>query len=387
MVAFLLAVHRAMIPENVHSSSPENQRQYNVVVSLILIASLFLVILGVVTFFQGVKILSVVDFGIASLFIGLGIFLKRTSKIREVGTVIVLFLAVYFFYLFHYSGLERSTWVWYYTFPLWSILLLGKRTGTALSLGLILVTLSTYLFLLHATSVEMYSSNLMARFILSYVCVTFITFVMEEARIGTYRKLLKTNSELNQAIEELKDTRMQLSQLTTHDSITELNNARYFYEILRLSIAHANKYKGTIALSLIDIDFSNNFISYYSQKEFDDILPQIVKTMYPIVYCESDSLCRLEGSRFGLILNNVKPDQVEHLAQAINKAISGLNIRHERSPYKIVTVSVGSVVIPEVNSQFNSSEILQHAERALARAVEKGKNSVATSLYTVSERQ
>ena len=305
-------------------------------------------------------------------------------KNRAQFTVIVLFLAAYFFYLFNFTGLERSTWVWYYTFPLWSILLLGKRTGTVLSLVLILVTFSTNLFLLHVTNIKMYSTNLMILFMLSYVCVTLIIFVMEEARITTYRKLLKTNSELNQTIEELKDTRVQLGQLSTHDSITELNNARYFYEILRLSSAHAHKYKGSIALSLIDIDFSNNFICYYSQKDFDDILPQIVKAIYPIVYCESDSLCRLEENRFGLILNNVKPDHVEHLAQAINAAIAGLKIKHERSPYKFVTATVGSVVVPEVNSLLKSSEILLHAEKALARAVEKGKNSVATSLYTVS---
>ncbi len=217
-----------MVPADIKNNSIERQRQFMVVVSLILISSSFLITLGIITALQGATLLSVLDFSIAVFFIGLGIILKQTGKIKEISSIILSMLSIYFYYLFFYGGLERSTWVWYYTFPLWAIFLKGKKEGTLLSLFLIGVTTATYFFMSTANHEPYYSFNLMIRFLFSYLCVVFITYVMEDTRVQTYQKLLDSNSELSIIVDELNKTRKELQEISIRDSLTKLFNRRHF---------------------------------------------------------------------------------------------------------------------------------------------------------------
>lgn len=381
MTAFFRPLFDALTPDNLHTYPIEDQRQFSILASSISIGALFLVILGIITSLQGATLLSVFDFGIAATFVGLGIFLKETAKYKEISTILVSFLAIYFYFLFYYNGLERSTWVWYYTFPLWAMFLLGKKVGTTIALILIAITIATHLFILSATHEEIYSSNHMVRFVLSYLCVTTLGFAMETTRTSTYKKLLKTNSDLNSIIEELKDTKGQLHELTIRDSVTGLYNARHFHDILNLSITHANRYNGQIALSVIDVDYSNNYSSRYGNTALSQLVLKLSEIIKPIVFQDVDTLCKLDDSRFALIYNNIKAETVEQVSSKINKAIAERTIPHDRSPYKFASVSIGSVIIPEGSGSISSSTILSLAEASLERTAHKGKNCVAISLY------
>ncbi len=381
MPTLLRPIFNAMIPEKIQSSTFEEQRQYTVLVSIILISTLFLIILGVITFFQHETLLSLLDFGIATIFISLGIFLKGTSKLREVGTVVISLLAIFFYYLFYYNGLERSTWVWYYTFPLWSIFVLGKKPGTAIAFFLMAITLMTHLFMVRTGLESTFSTNMMIRFILSYSCVTFVTFIMEDTRIAIYTKLLNTNTELNNTIEELKDAKGQLHKLTTRDAVTGFYNERHFKEILSLSLAHANRYNGQMALSIIEVDYCSNFQTRYGEDALNDLYKKIALIIQPITAHDSDTVCKLEGGRFAVIFNNVNADLIEQIAHKIHKSIEAAKINHDKSPLKIATVSVGSIIIPAEHTTMESSRIFSLALAILDRTSQNGKNCVTTSLF------
>lgn len=382
MQKLLKPIFRAMIPDQIGSESIELQRQYHILISVLLIGSFFLIMLGIVTTIQQEFLLSIFDFSIAFIFIGLGFYLKSTGKIKEIGTIFVSFLAIYFYYLFNYQGLEHSTWVWYYTFPLWSICILGARSGLAISLFLLVVTLLTHAFLADATHQIHLSTNLLIRFSLSYCCVTFITFLIESTRASVGEKLITANKELEKTISELRDAKGIIHQLSTHDSLTGLHNERHFSDILSLSLSHANRYDGEIAITLIELDFHNNYGSRYGKEMLESTIRQVAETIKPIVKEESESFCKLDGERFALIHNNAAADVVERIGTEITKAVANRKIEHDRSPFKIVTVSTGSIVIPNNQTAIEPAQALAFAERTLGRCIDKGRNCTTTSLYT-----
>lgn len=364
----------AMIPEKVQGDSIELQRQYIVVVSLILISTFFLVTLGIVTTLQGATKLSILDFGIATIFVALGIILRETGKIREISSIVISMLAIYFYYLFFYGGLERTTWVWYYTFPLWAIFLKGKKNGTTLSLLLIGVTIATYIFMSTTMQDQFYSYNMMIRLIFSYLCVVFITYVMEDTRLVTYKKLLRVNGELNDMVEELNKTRGQLHELSITDSLTGLYNRRHFDEVLQLSLAQSSRYEGSMALLLIDVDHFKSFNCEYGQLHGDTVLKEVAKKISSVIKREADTLCRYSGDQFAVILTNCRHEHVARVCETVHFALKELNIPIAQSGEKALTISIGGVSISNTDTRLKSTTLLEITNSNLSKSKSRGGN-------------
>lgn len=364
----------AMIPEKVQGDSIELQRQYVVVVSLILISIFFLVTLGVVTTLQGATKLSILDFGIATIFVGLGIILRETGKIREISSIVISMLAIYFYYLFFYGGLERTTWVWYYTFPLWSIFLKGKKNGTTLSLLLIGVTIATYIFMSTTMQEQFYSNNMIIRLLFSYLCVVFITYVMEDTRLATYKKLQRANDELNEMVEELNKTRGQLHELSITDSLTGLYNRRHFDEVLQLSLAHSSRYDGSMALLLIDIDRFKNFNSEHGQLHGDTALKEIAKKLSSVIKREADTLCRYSGDQFAVILNNCRQEHVFRVCETLHFALKELNIPLAHNAAPPITISIGGITVSNSGSKLSSNDLMKSLNQNISKSKDLGGN-------------
>jgi len=244
----------------------------------------------------------------------------------------------------------------------------------------------TYIFVVTATHDAFYSTNMMIRFTLAYLCITFITYIMEDTRIATYKKLIASNNELHETIQELHQTKGLLHELATRDSLTGLYNYRHFTEILQLSLAHANRYNGPVALMLVEFDFSENYANHYGEASYGRIVQQIAELISTAVKNETDSLCHIATAQFALILSNARPERVDQVATAIREYIIATHYPHDRSPFKYVTVSIGAVNVPRGHDPVDSSKVLELAKQSLSRAVAKGRNSISNSLM-VSPQQ
>ncbi len=370
-------LYASLVPKDVQESSIEHQRQFMVTISIICISSFFLVSLGVVTAMQGETLLSVFDFSIATIFVGLGVILKETGKIKEISGVILSMLAVYFYYLFFYGGLERTTWVWYYTFPLWAIFLKGKKNGTALSIFLIATTVATYFFMLAATEEQFYSSNLMIRFLASYLCVVFVTYVMEDTRVVTYARLLSSNEALSDSIEKLNEAQKELEEFSIKDSLTGLYNRRYFDTTLINSLAHSGKEKEGIALLLLDLDYFKNYNTHYGHSAGDSVLKLFSMQLKRIVASNGVTISRYGGVGFAILLTNYTLANVQKICDEIITTTHELSVTHEQSPYKTLTVSIGAGCVPAMTHELSVHEILTFTDSLLAEAKQCGRNRSA----------
>ena len=80
-----------------------------------------------------------------------------------------------------------------------------------------------------------------------------------------------------------------------------------------------------------------------------------------------------------MILPNTSEDGCSHLAEQLRSGIEGLGIRHERSPFGVVTGSFGvASTIP--GEEQSPADLVMGADRALYGAKGAGRNCVRSDV-------
>jgi signal transduction histidine kinase len=115
-----------------------------------------------------------------------------------------------FLYLLVTGGVNNSAFVWYYTFPLFALFLLGTSKGTIASLTLFIPALVFFVIEPKDQFFATYSIDLKMRFIPSFLVVLAYSYLFEFMRAKTYHKLVSKNDQLTRAIDLLNKTRQEL---------------------------------------------------------------------------------------------------------------------------------------------------------------------------------
>lgn len=91
-----------------------------------------------------------------------------------------------------------------------------------------------------------------------------------------------------------------------------------------------------------------------------------------------DLFCRYGGEEFVAILPEADEDGAVRVAERVRQSVIDANIRSERSPFGIVTVSIGVVtMVPD--ARWSPSTLFDRADQALYRAKEHGRNCIEVS--------
>lgn len=154
------------------------------------------------------------------------------------------------------------------------------------------------------------------------------------------------------------------------DVLTGLLNRRAFTERMEQCLRDCAETGGGMALLLLDIDGFKQVNDTFGHDQ-GDLLLQGVAERLKLAVRDGDSLCRIGGDEFGVVLKNVGNEAtVSHVAERI---LYGLT----RRPYEIgrtaldVGTSIGIAIYPEDGS--NEIDLFKHADRALYRAKNSGK--------------
>ncbi|ACF13128.1 integral membrane sensor hybrid histidine kinase [Chloroherpeton thalassium ATCC 35110] len=107
-----------------------------------------------------------------------------------------------YFYLFLTGGASNTGFLWYYTFPVFTIYLLGMRNGLFATMALFL---PSFIYLIYSVSQpdSLYSLDFAVRFIPSVFCVFIFAYHFERTRANAYVKLEQKRLELEKMIEAL----------------------------------------------------------------------------------------------------------------------------------------------------------------------------------------
>ena len=181
----------------------------------------------------------------------------------------------------------------------------------------------------------------------------------------------------SQDITERKEAESQVEYLAYHDDLTDLANRRLLHDRLRQNIASCKRHNEFGAVLLLDLDHFKDLNDSLGHSVGDEILCQVASRLKEIVRRGDDTVARLGGDEFVVVLSSVGDDiltvgvKVQEIAEKIR--ISLLQPYKQKNGQCYSTVSIGISLFPETTKDIE--DIIKHADTALYRAKEQGRNT------------
>ena len=180
-----------------------------------------------------------------------------------------------------------------------------------------------------------------------------------------------------QDITERKRAEARIEHLAYYDDLTDLANRRLLRDRLQQEMAVARRHDAFGALLYLDLDRFKNLNDALGHPVGDELPRQAGARLKQLVRAE-DTVARLGGDEFVVLLpaHRRKQAQAGFDAQAAAEKIRV----HLSEPYDLdghsyhISVSIGIVLFPE--GQEDADDVLKHADSALYRAKDEGRNTV-----------
>jgi len=191
----------------------ETRRKIVLINIFLFLGFLILLIMGTVALVQHDRPLGLMDYGMAAFFCGLFFYLRRTGKEPLVAKVGVSIILVFFSFLFFTGGVNTTAFMWLYTFPLFSLYLLGFKKG-ALATGILFAFCTGFLVVdLLSDTVSVYNSrDFSIRFIPSYLLIFALACLVENSRAGARKAMREKQQLLAGAISKLQTKEAELEE-------------------------------------------------------------------------------------------------------------------------------------------------------------------------------
>ncbi len=182
-------------------------------------------------------------------------------------------------------------------------------------------------------------------------------------------------------IDRRKQTEQRLEYLVNYDELTGHFNKLRLREALEQSMARAERSGKTGAFVVIGIDKLGMINTAYGCESGDAILVDVARCLDDCLRM-SDTVGRLGGDRFGVVLEGREEGDADVVADRVLSAIRSLFVDIDAGRLH-VSASAGIASYP--SSGQNSLDIITHAESALLDAKAKGRDCVHA--YEVTEEQ
>jgi len=153
------------------------------------------------------------------------------------------------------------------------------------------------------------------------------------------------------------------------DALTGASNRRAFDYQIQREVAIANRYQSPLSLAIFDIDFFKKVNDQFGHAVGDLVLKSMVDTVKNNCR-DTDSLFRLGGEEFALILTKTDPQGAFAIADRIRSAVAGTAICLDQRQIA-VTISIGISTHIAGESKFSFTE---RADRAMYAAKTSGRN-------------
>ena len=136
----------------------------------------------------------------------------------------------------------------------------------------------------------------------------------------------------------------QLSYLSRFDDLTGEMNRRQFTDVLAGALQDAIRVRASFAVLVVSIDDLARINEAYGFAVGDEVISAVVLRLRAGMRA-GDSLGRLSGNKFGLMLRNCGPDDLVVAAERLLVAVRDEVIRTRTGPVA-VTASMGGIVAP-----------------------------------------
>ena len=146
----------------------------------------------------------------------------------------------------------------------------------------------------------------------------------------------------------------QLQNLSTHDCLTGLYNRAYFTEEMRR--LENGKYN-SVGIVVCDIDELKTVNDNLGHSAGDDLLKAAANVILH-AFCGSDTIARIGGDEFAVLLPNATPAVTAEACKRLRKAVE----RHTKAkPEQFLSISVGAAVSSAENPDL--TKVFEEADR------------------------
>ncbi|MGB8856741.1 MAG: EAL domain-containing protein [Burkholderiales bacterium] len=184
---------------------------------------------------------------------------------------------------------------------------------------------------------------------------------------GQVERITGTNMDIH----ERKLAEMRVEHLAHHDELTGLPNRVSFNHALEHAIRQCKRKRGKLAVMFIDLDRFKN-INDSLGHDFGDQLLQEVSLRLRTTLRDSDIVARQGGDEFVVLIDGwLANEDLVSVAQKLLHAVSKPYVL-EGQEYDLTT-SIGISTYPQHGNE--PQELLRHADVAMYRAKEMGKNT------------
>jgi len=181
-------------------------------------------------------------------------------------------------------------------------------------------------------------------------------------------------------ITERKIREEQIQYLAHHDSLTGLNNRSYFYIELSKKIARARRKGEKLAVFFIDLDGFKQINDRLGHHAGDFTLKTVGARLRDTSR-DYDTVCRLGGDEFGIILDDVST--ALEVESVVGKILASLREEIVYNKEKcFLSGSIGIAFFPDNGS--TREDLIKAADEAMYNAKAKGKNQYVISAQVSS---
>jgi diguanylate cyclase (GGDEF)-like protein/PAS domain S-box-containing protein len=178
-------------------------------------------------------------------------------------------------------------------------------------------------------------------------------------------------------VSERKEAEETIRFQAFYDSLTGLPNRRTLYERIEQSLARCRRHHHIASVLFIDIDNFKTINDSLGHQVGDELLKKIASRFKSLTHAE-DTLARLGGDEFVVLYSELTDNREqagEFAEQGATRLQRALSPAFHIQGYELhVSCSIGISVFP--CGQEDVNDILKHADTAMYRAKDAGKNTI-----------
>ena len=191
------------------------------------------------------------------------------------------------------------------------------------------------------------------------------------------RRFYRMRKQIQQQIAELNCRREEMEALARHDPLTGLANRRLLVERAEHAFASARRDNERMAVLFIDLDRFKPINDNLGHAVGDLLLKAVAERIRRVIR-ESDTPARIGGDEFVVLLEMIQDDiDAQTVAEKIRVALNQPFeiVGHDEEHRIAVSACIGIAFYPEDGTDM--TELSRHADEAMYRAKENGRNAVA----------
>ncbi|MEO0444024.1 MAG: GGDEF domain-containing protein [Pseudomonadota bacterium] len=184
--------------------------------------------------------------------------------------------------------------------------------------------------------------------------------------------------QLSDEIASLKREIEQLAELVSTDTLTGLNNYRYFAQVIVQEMERSQRTGQATILMMVDADHFKNVNDQWGHETGNQALKLIADCIKNNIR-KLDIPCRYGGEEFAIILPSTDITTGIHVAERIRQAVENAVFTVGNKQQHPLTISIG--LIAYLGDQYKDWNILvEKADHELYRAKQEGRNQVCYAL-------